>query len=216
MHFKILLRTLLIILLLAFRKEVKAQYKLGLNSYGMILNNDTSALSGVIASGFAIDSNIIVSCYHIFKDFKLARKFYRIPGNQTVPLRLIDSLPEYDIAILKSRFYLTNMPMLLGDFASAKKGDRISYVGYDKKGASIYCVGFITKIDSIKFKGVLLNRITFSAKDLPCHPGSPILNTKGKLIGMVVKASTIKQGKQWTGVVGYSVKQLKYTRYEGF
>ncbi|HET6999990.1 MAG TPA: serine protease, partial [Puia sp.] len=154
--------------------------------------------------------------YHEFKNLKQTRKFYRIPGNQTVPLRLIDSLPEYDIAILKSRFYLTNMPMVLGDITSVRKGNRISYVGYDKKGASIYCIGYVSKIDSIKFKGVLLNRITFAAKDLTCHPGSPIINTKGKLIGMVVKASTIKRGNQWTGIIGYSVRQLKYTRYQGF
>ena len=209
-------RVLLFMLLVSGKIEVNAQYRLGVNSFGMILNNDSSALYGVIASGFAIDSNIIVSCYHMFKDLRPTHKFYRIPGNQTVPVRLIDSLPEYDIAILKSRFYLTNLPMALGDYASIKKGDRISYVGYDKKGASIYCVGFIIKTDSVKMNGVWLNRITFSSKEMPCHPGSPILNTKGKLIGMVIKASTRKQGKQLMGIVGYSVNQLKYTRYEGF
>ncbi len=207
---------LLFILLVSHKIDAKAQYKLGLNSYGVILNNDSSALSGVIASGFAIDSNIVVSCYHMFKALRPTRKFYRIFPNQTAPVRLIDSLPEYDIAILKSRFYLTNLPMVLGDFASEKKGDRIAYLGYDKKGASIHCIGFVSRIDSVKMNGVWLNRITFSAKDLPCHPGSPILNAKGKLIGMVVKASTKKQGNQLMGIIGYSVRQLKYTRYLGF
>lgn len=182
----------------------------------MILNNDSTALYGVIASGFAIDSNIIVSSYHLFKNLKQIRKFYRIPGNLAIPVRLIDSLPEYDIAILKSLVGFTSMPTVLGDFMTAKKGDRISYVGYDKKGASIYCIGFISKIDSVKLKGVWLNRMTFSAEDLPCHPGAPILNTKGKVIGMVVKSSNVKRGSEWIGMVGYSVKQLKYTRYLGF
>jgi S1-C subfamily serine protease len=133
-----------------------------------------------------------------------------------VPVRLIDSLPEYDIAILKSREYLTRMPMTLDNYAGIKKGDRIGYVGLDKQGESTFCAGFISKIDSIKSNGVWLNRLTFSTRELPGYPGSPILNTKGKVIGMIVKASNLKQGNQLIGIVGYSVRQLKYTRYQGF
>jgi hypothetical protein len=209
------LKILLLLISISLGSDLNAQYKLGVNSYGMILNNDSSALFGVIGSGFAIDSNIVVSSYHLFKNTKPTRKFYRVPYNQTAPIKLIDSLPEYDIAILKCRYFLTNMPMVLGEFKSAKKGDRISYVGYDKKGASIYCVGFITKIDSIKSKGVWLDRITFSAKDLPCHPGSPILNTKGKTIAMVIWSDSKKKGRQLIDIIAYSIMQLKYTRYEG-
>lgn len=108
------------------------------------------------------------------------------------------------------------MLMTLGDFASIKKGDRIGYVGFDQKGEITICPGFISKIDSIKSNGVWLNRLTFSTRELPGYPGSPILNTKGKVIGLIVKASNVKRGNQLIGIVGYSVHQLKYTRYQGF
>ncbi|MEJ0079874.1 MAG: serine protease [Puia sp.] len=117
---------------------------------------------------------------------------------------------------MKSYDYLTNMPMALGDYASIKNGDRIGYIGFDKFGESTLCVGFISKIDSIKSNGVWLNRLTFSTRELAGYPGSPILNTRGKVIGMIVKASNVKQGNQLIGIVGYSVHQLKYTRYQGF
>ena len=195
---------------------LKAQYKLGVNSFGMILNNDSSKPSGIIASGFAIDTNIVISCYHIFKNLKHIRKFYQVAKDGIAPVRLVDSLPEYDIAILKSPDYLTNMPMTLGDYASIKKGDRIGYVGFNKYGEGVLCVGFISKTDSIKSNGIWVNRLIFSTRELPGFPGSPILNTKGKVIGMITKGSSLKRGSQVIGIVGYSVKQLKYTKYQGF
>jgi len=210
---KILFRLLFILFFSSIRNNSSAQYRLGANSYGMIVNNDTSALFGVIGSGFAIDSNIVISSYHLFKNFRQTKKFYRVPYNQTTPIRLIDSLPAYDIAIFRSGYYLTNMPMVLGDFKSVRKGDRIGYVGYDKKGAIIYCVGYISKIDSVKSKGKWINRITFSAKDLHCHPGSPIINTKGKIIAMVISSSINKKADQHVGIVAYSIMQLKQKRF---
>ncbi len=140
---KIVCRIILIVLFVSIGIDASAQYKLGVNSYGMIVNNDTSALSGVIGSGFAIDSDIVISSYHLLKNFRNTKKFYRVPYNQVAPIRLIDSLPVYDIAIFRSGYYLTNMPMGFGDFSSAKKGDCIGYVGYDKKGFSIYCIGIL-------------------------------------------------------------------------
>jgi len=202
------------LILMSIANTLYAQYKIGVNSYGTIINNDTSAISGVIGTGFAIDSSIIVSSYHLFKNSKQAFKYYRVGHNHVARLKLSDSLPDYDIAILKCHCYLTNLPFQLGDFKNIKKGDRINYVGYDKLGASILCIGYISKIDSTKLNGVWLHRLKIISKDPPCHPGSPIINSKGKTVAMVSSMSS--ENNHLLVLVAYSIMQLNYTRYEGF
>ena len=126
----------------------------------------------------------ILTAYHVLGDAKRFRA--RLMDGTTLPLELIKEFIVYDIAVLK----------LTGP---ESQSSRVLYFGDDsrlKVGDPVYAVDFseLSHTRTPLFKGTILkkNAVENSTKvfqlDLQVksdHSGGPLLNDKGRVVGMV-------------------------------
>lgn len=171
--------------------------------WGKPFNNTNNSQS--IGTGFFIDSQYILTCYHVIEN---ATKIYiTIPslGKEKHEIVLISCFPELDIALLKTVKYKSDSFLELCDSDKVKPTD------------CVYAIGYPLGIDTVKYTNGIISGIEdyLFQIDAPINSGNsggPLINTNKKVIA--INSSKITSVD--TDNIGYSIpinffKNLKDT-----
>jgi S1-C subfamily serine protease len=191
-----------------------ASVKIGNETHGVITSDDSLKLEGFLGSGFLIDTNTIITCYHVFSEPLKKPKYFVNMQGRIFPIKLYDSLPNFDIAIYKANTKITYRPLPLGNFNDTNIGDTIFYLGYDAdKQSHVVSSARVSKIDSINVNGSEVKRIFFEGTAIPGYSGGPILNSNGDVIALIDQliANRTPTGDiiRIIGNIGYSINALE-------
>jgi S1-C subfamily serine protease len=197
--------------------QVKSQWIFQKECFGVIESGKTNTLKDFRGSGFVIDSNIVITCYHVYRDTPFKPKYFANLLGTIYPIRIIDSLPSQDIAIYKSKTTITRNPLRIVNSKNVNVGDSIIYIGYDAKaGEHIMSKVAITNINSIVIKNSPVLRISFSGSVIGGYSGGPVLNANDGLVeALVVQVVGLKDrrtGLESTNVVCYSLDPIFYIK----
>ena len=137
-----------------------------------------------LGSGFIIsDDGKIVTNFHVIKDVISNKKLLirRYDGSFLLVTKVLKIDKEYDLAILQAEG--KNLPYLpLGDSDIIKIGEPICVIGAPLGLEATVSEGIISAIRELK--GLQFFQIT--APVSPGNSGSPVVNRKGEVIGIVV------------------------------
>ncbi len=150
------------------------------------------ATDGGSGTAFAIDSNgSFITAYHVIDGQKNIR--LNLSGG-SVPLRLLRSAPNYDLALLKADTDLPNKSYLAMDY-DYTVGDQVYAIGWPANtftaGMASYSKGIISRVltnDSLKLNQPdLQNELEIVQTDAAINPGNsggPLLSECG-VVGIV-------------------------------
>jgi S1-C subfamily serine protease len=177
-------------------------------TYGMFMSDSTLGEAKLLTTGFVIDSNTIVGCYHIYRDSNKKPKFIHMMAGKTIRISMYDSFPDRDLIIYKSAYTISKKPLQLKDSKNLKIGDSILYAGDDMmRKPHSFSKAVISKIDSVKIKYVYVKRIIFNCPGNSGYIGGPIFNQNGKVIG-IIEFVVKGKGDQITGNIAYTLHRL--------
>jgi S1-C subfamily serine protease len=183
-------------------------------TYGVFMSDSSLDRAQMLTTGFVIDSNMIVGCYHIYRDSNKKPKFIHIMAGETIRISMYDSIPDRDLIIYKSVLAVSKKPLQVKDSKNLKIGDSILYAGDDMmRKPHSFSKAIISKIDSIKIKHVYVKRITFNCPGNSGYIGGPIFNQNGKVIGII---EFVDKGKedQITDNIAYTLDRLLGHNYK--
>jgi hypothetical protein len=137
-----------------------------------------------LGSGFIIsDDGKVATNFHVIKDVIGNKKLLirRYDGSFLLVTKVLKIDKEYDLAILQAEG--KNLPYLpLGDSDTIKVGEPICVIGAPLGLEATVSEGIISAIRELK--GLQFFQIT--APVSPGNSGSPVINRKGEVIGIVV------------------------------
>jgi S1-C subfamily serine protease len=177
-------------------------------TYGMFMSDSALDKAQLLSTGFVIDSNTIVGCYHTYRDSNKKPKFIHMMAGKTIRISMYDSFPDRDLVIYKSAFIVSKKPLQLRGSKNLKIGDSILYAGDNMmRKPHSFSKAIISKIDSIKIKYVYVKRITFNCPGNSGYIGGPIFDQNGKVIG-IIEFVVREKGDQTTDNIAYSLDKL--------
>jgi len=188
-----------------------ANVVIGQETFGVITSDDSQLVEGLLGSGFVIDSNLIITCYHVFSEPAVKPKFFIDNLGTEFNIELYDSLPVFDIAIYKSDRKITYRPIKLGSYDNLNIGDSIFYLGYDvSKKSHVISLATIGKKYSILTKDSLIYCITFDGTAIPGYSGGPIFDSNGQVVAVIDQLVYIRNDDHPILLynIGYSIKPL--------
>jgi S1-C subfamily serine protease len=191
--------------------ESNAQFHifLGNESYGLIMSDSTSNPTSFLGTGFAIDSNIVVTCYHVYHDSPNKPEYFHNMMDRAIPITLVDSFPDQDIAVFKTEYTITKRPMKIRRCENLKIGDSVLYLAFNLRvGANQPALATITNIDSILKNGHLIKRISFNGDVIGGYSGGPVFARNGNVIALVTIGVIRRSDGKTISAVGYSVEPL--------
>lgn len=150
-----------------------------------VLTDNQGHGSGVVVSS----TGYVVTNYHVIDEVKLID--IQFSNGITLPAEIVTSSEQHDLALLKVRASgLTALP-IIGDPNSVREGDEVMVVGApgDRELGQSVSKGIVSgkrTLDGIKI-------IQTDTKISPGNSGSPLVNMKGEIIG-IVNMKMIGQG----------------------
>ncbi|MBP2631961.1 MAG: hypothetical protein H6Q70_2589 [Firmicutes bacterium] len=185
------------------KKEIKHLYRIYPNDK---IDGKNATLKKVgSGSGFFITPNLIVTNNHVIDKAKNIEIVYN--NDQKATATMIAKDPVNDLAILKVEDFKGSVsPLFLGNTQNAKDGDPVYAVGFpmpnmlgDKAKLS---EGIINSITGFK-DDVRMYQISIPIQ--PGNSGSPLLNDKGQVIGVVTASMNGATTMLFTGTIPQNV-----------
>ena len=143
------------------------------------------------ASGFVIGEGLIVTSYHVIEDMLTGSTARLVNSVLIHPIELIVAADKaHDLVILKSSG-ISAPPLLFGDSDTVRIGDTVYVTGNPKGYLGTFSVGHIS---AVRFDNTFILiedqvlQITVSISQ--GSSGGPVLNTDGKVIGIVSGGNT--------------------------
>lgn len=194
--------------------EAQFHISFGQECYGVFMSDTVPRTDYFLGTGFAIDSDVVITCYHVFRDSPNRPKYFDNTMGRRFPITLIDSFPAQDIAVFKTSYRVTGRPFKIDGFRNLNIGDSIFYMGYDLIKKEHYgSIAIVTNRDSIVNKGFLIKRISFNGTAIGGYSGGPVFAKDGKVIALVTIAVVRRNDGQTISTVGYSVEPLLKQRF---
>ncbi len=185
------------------KREIKHLYRIYPNDK---IDGKNLALKKVgSGSGFFITQNLIITNHHVIDKAKNIEIVYN--NDQKIAATVIAKDAANDLAILKvDDFKGSVSPLFLGNTQNAKDGDPVYAVGFpmpnmlgDKAKLS---EGIINSITGFK-DDVRMYQISIPIQ--PGNSGSPLLNEKGQVIGVVTASMNGAATMLFTGTIPQNV-----------
>ena len=143
------------------------------------------------ASGFVIGEGLIVTSYHVIEDMLTGSTARLVNSALIYPIEAIVAADKaHDLVILKSSG-ISAPPLPLGDSDTVRIGDTVYVTGNPKGYLGTFSVGHIS---AVRFDNTFILiedqvlQITVSISQ--GSSGGPVLNTDGKVIGIVSGGNT--------------------------
>jgi len=185
------------------KKEIKHLYRIYPNDKKDGKNATLKKVGS--GSGFFITPNLIITNHHVIDKAKNIEIVYN--NDQKIAATVLAKDPANDLAILKvDDFKGSVSPLFLGNTQNAKDGDPVYAVGFpmpsmlgDKAKLS---EGIINSITGFK-DDVRMYQISIPIQ--PGNSGSPLLNEKGQVIGVVTASMNGAATMLFTGTIPQNV-----------
>jgi S1-C subfamily serine protease len=165
------------------KKERKILYRIyPTNATDSNSQNLKKASSG---TGFFITPKLIVTNYHVIKDSKTIEITYK--NDQKATATIVAKDPANDLALLEVKDLGAPVnPLLVGNVQESKDGDTVYTVGFPLPGVlgtkAKLSEGIINSITGFQ-DDVRMYQISIPIQ--PGNSGSPLLDTKGQVLGVV-------------------------------
>lgn len=129
-----------------------------------------------LGSGFFVGENYILTAYHVVKDAKSVH----VSGNRGGGYHDVVAYDtKFDLALIKTSYFLPGTPLKLA--TSVSNGQDAYMIGYPGKLDRMVTRGIISHVyDDSKMRGIIADINAYSG-----NSGSPILNSKGEVVGML-------------------------------
>ena len=154
------------------------------------------------ASCFVIGEGLIVTSYHVIEDMLTGSTARLVNSALIYPIEAIVAADKaHDLVILKSSG-ISAPPLLLGDSDIVRIGDTVYVTGNPKGYLGTFSVGYISAIQP---GDVLVADKVFQMTAPISHgsSGGPVLNTDGKVIGIVSGGDTTGNDLNFASPVNY-------------
>jgi hypothetical protein len=139
-------------------------------------------------SGFIVDRNLVVTNHHVIEDAEGAVVFFADGSSGVVEGIAADS-PARDLAILKVKTG-TRSFLKLGDELALKPGDAVYAIGAPRGLELSITNGILSAFRDMEGKFVLQT----TAAIAPGSSGGPLLDSKGRVVGVTTSLRTDAQG----------------------
>jgi len=168
----------------------------------------TGVLGTATGTGFIIDSNgYIVTNNHVIADAAYNSKIQvTLADGQEFPAELVGHTYEYDIAVLKIK--ATGLPTVeLGNSDGVVVGDTVIAIGSPLGLQSTVTSGIISALDRPVTTGEndelsFIEALQTDAAINPGNSGGPLIDAKGRVIGVNSAIATNTSNKQEAGSIG--------------
>ena len=154
------------------------------------------------ASGFVIGEGLIVTSYHVIKDMLTGSTARLVNSVLIHPIEFIVVADKaHDLVILKSSG-ISAPALVLGNSDTVRIGDAVYVTGNPKGYLGTFSVGYISAIqpgDVFVADKVLQMTASISHGS----SGGPVLNTNGKVIGIVSGGDTTGNDLNFASPVNY-------------
>ena len=154
------------------------------------------------ASGFVIGEGLIVTSYHVIEDMLTGSTARLVNSVLIHPIGAIVAADKaHDLVILKSSG-ISAPPLPLGDSDIVRIGDTVYVTGNPKGYLGTFSVGYISAIQP---GDVFVADKVFQMTAPISHgsSGGPVLNTDGKVIGIVSGGDTTGNDLNFASPVNY-------------
>ena len=148
-----------------------------------------------IGSGFVIGpQKDVVTCLHILegaRDHFHDTNLLFMSGQGIKNLRLKYTLPSYDLAVFSATPRIAGESFRAGDFAKLNEGDKIIFMGYDKKHSSANEtsteIGYAWAVRKVPMtnEGVKVDSLFFVGETGPGWSGGPVFNTNLEVVAVI-------------------------------
>lgn len=179
----------------------------------LICNNDPECeeqgLGVATGTGFMVSSDgYVVTNDHVIADY---RELYVIFGGEPLDAAVVDRDSDLDVALLKIEASTDALPV---DLITPRKGEEVAVIGYP----SVQLLGNEVKatfghINSLSGPENTPFFLQFSAATQPGNSGSPLLNNKGSVIGLVTASLNQASALEQTGTLAQNVNFALKTEF---
>lgn len=154
----------------------------------LLVMEDQDGRPLTLATGFVVGDGLVATNYHVVKG--AARGFARVVGTdeRTAVRAVFDADQDVDLALLSvERLKAAALP--LGDSAKVSIGDEVFVLSNPEGLEGTFSAGIVSAIRRSDDE----HRLQITAPISSGSSGGPVLNTEGKVIGIV--AATITEGQ---------------------
>ena len=179
----------------------------------LICGNDSECeeqgLGVATGTGFFVSADgYVVTNDHVIADY---RELYVIFEGEPLEAIVVDRDSDLDIALLKVEASADALPV---DLITPRKGEEVAVIGYP----SVQLLGNEVKatfghINSLSGPGNTPIFLQFSAATQPGNSGSPLLNNKGSVIGLVTASLNQASALEQTGALAQNVNFALKTEF---
>ena len=179
----------------------------------LICGNDSECeeqgLGVATGTGFFVSADgYVVTNDHVIADY---RELYVIFEGEPLEALVVDRDSDLDIALLKIEASADALPV---DLITPRKGEEVAVIGYP----SVQLLGNEVKatfghINSLSGPGNTPVFLQFSAATQPGNSGSPLLNHKGSVIGLVTASLNQASALEQTGTLAQNVNFALKTEF---
>lgn len=179
----------------------------------LICGNDSECeeqgLGVATGTGFFVSADgYVVTNDHVIADY---RELYVIFEGEPLEAFVVDRDSDLDIALLKIEASADAIPV---DLITPRKGEEVAVIGYP----SVQLLGNEVKatfghINSLSGPGNTPIFLQFSAATQPGNSGSPLLNNKGSVIGLVTASLNQASALEQTGTLAQNVNFALKTEF---
>ncbi len=166
-------------------------------------------------SGFVIEGGYILTNHHVVAPAKdgaaLGVTFH---NGKKAPATIVGSNPTYDIAVLEPQGVSNLNPAPLGNSDNLVVGDRVVAIGSPLRLAGTVTAGIVSALDRTVVAGgqggqaSYINAIQTDAPINPGNSGGPLVNMRGKVVGVNAAIATLGgpfSGKSGSIGVGFAI-----------
>lgn len=156
-------------------------------------------------TGFFITPNLIVTNYHVIENSKTIEIKYQ--NNQKTAATVIAKDPANDLALLKVKDSDESVsPLLIGNVQESKDGDTVYAVGFPLPGLlgtnAKLSEGIINSVTGFR-DDVRMYQISIPIQ--PGNSGSPLINSKGQVVGVVTSTMNALKSLTFIGTLPQNV-----------
>lgn len=170
---------------------------------------EEQGLGVATGTGFFISTDgYVVTNDHVIADY---REVYVIFDEEPLEAVVIDRDSDLDIALLKIQASTEALPV---DLITPRKGEEVAVIGYPSVqllGNEVKATfGHINSLSGPQNTPIFLQ---FSAATQPGNSGSPLLNSKGSVIGLVTASLNQASALEQTGALAQNVNFALKTEF---
>jgi serine protease Do len=171
---------------------------------GTIVSSKTGEAVG---TGFVAGSkNYVITCAHVIEApgdyfYNPVRSKPASPNTKKlIPLKLLYTLPNYDLAVLTLSENVTEKPFEWGDFRRLRPGDKVVYIGWQIGTNNLQAsVAKLSAIGSVLNENAVVEFLEFEGVGKPGFSGGPVVDLDGKVVAIIREAWTKRGLKGGTG-----------------